>query len=234
MNNIENTSRNKRIRIFIILEIQIILFLVIIAILKLNTLDRKVYNTNKFVFESLVDKRIELLNKINDGDIVLGDKDAPVTVILYSRFDCSACNAFFAENFERLKTDFIDKGKVKLVVRYLVHTSKKNTLIATKCAYFANQQGEYHLFVKQLSNQYPLLDTAFMKSTLMDLTKNTETFSDFMLDNTITEDLLKKAATIRASGIRETPTLFVNRQRLTGNPDFSELERIILDESEPY
>lgn len=231
-----NYDKNKVLthwtKIFLILEIQIILLLVIIAMLKLNSLDTKVFNTNKFIHEVLVDKRIETLNILKDSDIMLGKMDAPVTLIVYSRFDCSACNDFFAGTYESLKTDFIDKGLVKLIVRYLVHPSKKNTLYATKCAYYVNQSAKYDQFVKQLCIDYPRLDTVSMKSWTIAMTKKPEAFQAFINDISTTKNLIRSAATIRASGIRETPVLFINNQWITGNPDYNELSRIILAEVE--
>ena len=50
-------------------------------------------------------------------DIVLGDENAPVTVIEYASFTCSHCQAFHEENFPKLKAEYIDTGKVKFIQR---------------------------------------------------------------------------------------------------------------------
>lgn len=50
-------------------------------------------------------------------DRVLGRADAPVTVIEYASFTCSHCARFHAETLPRLKTAYIDTGKVKFVFR---------------------------------------------------------------------------------------------------------------------
>ncbi|MEZ5770736.1 MAG: DsbA family protein [Defluviimonas denitrificans] len=50
-------------------------------------------------------------------DMVLGQEDAPVTMIEYASFTCSHCANFHDEAFAKLKTDYIDTGKVKFVYR---------------------------------------------------------------------------------------------------------------------
>lgn len=50
-------------------------------------------------------------------DIVLGQADAPVTVIEYASFTCSHCQAFHEENWPKLKAEYVDTGKVKFIQR---------------------------------------------------------------------------------------------------------------------
>ncbi|MFT4012117.1 MAG: DsbA family protein [Paracoccus sp. (in: a-proteobacteria)] len=50
-------------------------------------------------------------------DIVLGQEGAPVTVIEYASFTCPHCAAFHDDNLPKLKAEYIDSGKVKLIQR---------------------------------------------------------------------------------------------------------------------
>jgi len=54
---------------------------------------------------------------INEDDVVLGQANAPVTLIEYASSTCPHCAAFHAEVFEQLKTNYIDTGKVRYVFR---------------------------------------------------------------------------------------------------------------------
>jgi protein-disulfide isomerase len=49
--------------------------------------------------------------------MVLGATDAPVTLIEYASVTCTHCAAFHEENWERLKTQYIDTGRVRYVLR---------------------------------------------------------------------------------------------------------------------
>lgn len=50
-------------------------------------------------------------------DIVLGNEDAPVTVIEYASMTCPHCASFHNTTFKQLKEEYIDTGKVKFVLR---------------------------------------------------------------------------------------------------------------------
>lgn len=50
-------------------------------------------------------------------EMALGDADAPVTIVEYASFTCPHCATFHENSFKQLKTDYIDTGKVKFVMR---------------------------------------------------------------------------------------------------------------------
>jgi protein-disulfide isomerase len=50
-------------------------------------------------------------------DLVLGDADAPITVVEYASYTCPHCADFHDAVFGELKKDYIDTGKVKFVFR---------------------------------------------------------------------------------------------------------------------
>ena len=54
-----------------------------------------------------------------DDDPVLGDPDAPVTVVEFSDYECPFFKRHYDQTYAQLKTNYIDTGKVKLVFRDL-------------------------------------------------------------------------------------------------------------------
>lgn len=50
-------------------------------------------------------------------DVVLGDADAPVSIIEYASMTCPHCAAFHNGPFKALKEEYIDTGKVNFVLR---------------------------------------------------------------------------------------------------------------------
>ena len=50
-------------------------------------------------------------------DIIIGDPDAPVTVIEYASFTCPHCRRFHEGPYKQLKENYIDTGKVKFIYR---------------------------------------------------------------------------------------------------------------------
>ncbi|MBI2021875.1 DsbA family protein [Candidatus Daviesbacteria bacterium] len=52
-----------------------------------------------------------------DDDPVLGDKNAPITLVEFSDYECPFCKRHFDETYPQLIKNYIDTGKVKLVYR---------------------------------------------------------------------------------------------------------------------
>ena len=50
-------------------------------------------------------------------EMTLGDPDAPVTMIEYASFTCPHCANFHANQFKKLKKDYIDTGEVHFIYR---------------------------------------------------------------------------------------------------------------------
>ena len=51
------------------------------------------------------------------GDVVMGDRDAAVTVVEYASLTCSHCAYFHATTFPQLKSELVDTGKANYIVR---------------------------------------------------------------------------------------------------------------------
>lgn len=50
-------------------------------------------------------------------DMVMGQQDAPVTLIEYASFTCPHCASFHENVVDRLKADYVDTGKVRFIHR---------------------------------------------------------------------------------------------------------------------
>ena len=121
-----NNSK-KYLYVLIFIEIQIILGLLIFSYFKLSELDTKIQATNKFMFGIFHDKKMEEIQILDTNDIIIGDSDASVTMMMFTKFDCHVCNDFFITSYNKIKTNYIDKGLVKFVVRHISHKSSKKT-----------------------------------------------------------------------------------------------------------
>lgn len=52
-----------------------------------------------------------------EGDIFVGNKDAPVTIVEYYSYFCSYCSLFHNDTYPKIVKDYISDGKVKYVFR---------------------------------------------------------------------------------------------------------------------
>jgi len=95
-----------------------------------------------------------------DDDPVLGDKNAPITMIEFVDYECPFCKRFVDETLSQIKSDYIDTGKVKLVMRDLPLSFHQNAHKESQAAECAREQGgdsayfKYHdeIFKRTTSN----------------------------------------------------------------------------------
>ncbi len=154
-----------------------------------------------------------------DDDPVLGDKNAPVTIVEFSDYECPFCKRHFTETHPQLVKNYIDTGKAKLVFRDFPLSF--HDPMATKEAVAANcakEQGgdkkyfEFHdeIFKRTTSNGNGLDDTK-IKSIATDLSLNIDTFNT-CLSNKAMEDEVKKDITDgTAAGASGTPTFLIGK-----------------------
>lgn len=83
-----------------------------------------------------------------DDDPMMGSRDAPVTIIEFSDYECPYCKRFAKETLPQLKSMYIDMGKVRLVYRdlpLLTHEpAATNEARAANCA--RTQKGDAGYF----------------------------------------------------------------------------------------
>lgn len=178
-----------------------------------------------------------------DDDAVLGDKNAPVTLIEFSDYECPFCKRHFDETYQTLKTKYIDTGKVKMVFRDLPLSF--HDPMATKEAIAANcsraQGGDtayytFHdeVFKRTTSNGNGLTDDAIQKIAA-DLQLNMPTFTTCLADPTQKKEVTDDLAYASTVGADATPTFFVGKsagpiikgERLVGAYPLTSFETLI-------
>ena len=69
-----------------------------------------------FVFYS-ISLNAQNIAEVQDDDWVIGNMDAPITMIEYASLSCPHCASFHKNTFPTIKKEYIDTGKVKFVFR---------------------------------------------------------------------------------------------------------------------
>jgi protein-disulfide isomerase len=155
-----------------------------------------------------------------DGDPVIGDRDAPVVVVEFSDFECPFSARFFADSFKRIKTNFINTGKVRFIFRdYPMnsHTRAVPAAVAAECVgnlLDDEASFEFHGF---LFSSGGLEDGALIKGAAelgIPEIQFAECYAD--ADGSLAAEIRADGAGARAIGVRGTPTFFINGRKLIG------------------
>jgi len=69
-------------------------------------------------------KKLKIPDSYKLDDIIIGNKRAPYTVIVYLSFSCHLCRKFFQEELPKLQEKYINQGRMKVILRsYLDDTA---------------------------------------------------------------------------------------------------------------
>ncbi len=84
---------------------------------------------------------------LGDRGRILGDSTAPVWVVIVSDFQCPYCKVWHDETFPALKTEFVDRGLIRLAYLNLPlpqHVQARPTAELALCAGAQGRFWEYH------------------------------------------------------------------------------------------
>ena len=91
---------------------------------------------------------------------MLGDKNAPLTVVEFTDYQCPFCQRFHVTSYPDLKKNYIDTGKVRFYSRDLPLDFHANAMRAAQAARCANDQGQYWKMREIMSANPDKLDLA--------------------------------------------------------------------------
>jgi len=157
-----------------------------------------------------------------------GPVNAPVTIVMFSDFQCPACSATHP-----ILKRVIDQypGKIRFVVRDFPLTElHENAYRAALAAAAANKQGKFFEYIDTLYKNQSALDDASLAKYAAGLGLNAQQFEiDFKSDATAAE-VRRDIADGESYHITGTPTIFINGVRMrTLSPDAfkSAIDRVL-------
>lgn len=158
-----------------------------------------------------------------DDDPVLGDSDAPVTIVEFSDYQCPYCARFRAQTLDLIKENYIDTGKVKFVYRDFplssIHPMAQKAAEASECADDQDMFWEYHdkIFEGQRS-----LSIDSLKQWASELGLNTGQFNTCLDSGKYESEVKNDLSDGSAAGGRGTPFFLVGNIPLSGALPFDD------------
>jgi protein-disulfide isomerase len=174
----------------------------------------------------------ELAKPVPLGDIVIGSADAPVTMIEYASLSCGHCAAFHETTYPTIKTEYIDTGKVRYILReYPLDVKAAAASMVARCASKGDATKYYEAADKLFATQdnWVRRDTAEqLQWTAKELGLDEEAFNA-CLGNQAMMEALKIGMEIANTRFKvgSTPTFFVNGTPIRGAYPIDEFRRVI-------
>jgi len=175
-----------------------------------------------------------------DDDPILGNPNAPLTIVEFSDFQCPFCLRFYQQTLPLLQENYIDTGKIKLVYRDLpldnLHQNARTAHIAAECADEQEKFWEYHDVLFETQSKWQSLASSELQSTLSqyatDLGLQAASFESCLQSQDIADEVNKDSLDAARYGATGTPTFFIGNEKngfvkLVGAQPFSSFQNVI-------
>ncbi|TKT81165.1 DsbA family protein [Aquamicrobium sp. LC103] len=162
-------------------------------------------------------------------DQVLGEADAPVTIVEYASMTCGHCASFHKNTLPTIKEKYIDTGKARLILREFPFDPRAEAgFMLARCAedkYFAMTD----VLFDQQQNWAPVEDA---RTALLQIARlagfSQESFEACLTNQKLLDDV--RAVRTRGAnefGVDATPTFFINGNKYAGALSVDEMSAII-------
>ena len=168
------------------------------------------------------------------GDRILGDPNAPITIIEYSSLTCPHCAAFHADTLPAIKKNWIEEGKARLIYRHFPFDA-----LGTYAALAANcVEGDRHFgFIDILFRNQARWTRAQDPRAAITQMAALAGIDQASLNACVQDE----AALVRIQKLREygseeyginsTPSFIINGKKLVGNQGLEKFEQALREAS---
>jgi len=175
-----------------------------------------------------------------DNDPIIGNPDAPITIVEFSDFQCPFCARFHTQTLPLILEEYIKQGKVKLVFRDFpiqsIHPNALPASIAAECANDQSKFKEMHDMLFEKQNDWNKLETVDALSIFSQYASgmklDEEAFDSCLTSGKHISEIKKDLDDGRKYGVSGTPGFFVGNDQigfveLKGAQPFESFKKII-------
>lgn len=163
----------------------------------------------------------------SDGDLpdmVLGDPNAPVTLIEYASVTCGACLQFHEEVLPSIKTDYVETGQVKFIFREFPTPPVDVAIAGFATARCAGEDAYFDVIDDLFEAQVGIILAARQGAAGPALREiagrhgvsSDEAFQACLTDATIRQDIADVIMSGEEFQVASTPTLILQGRKLQG------------------
>lgn len=161
---------------------------------------------------------------------MIGNADAPITIVEFSDFECPFCGRFFDQTYPELKEKYIDTGKAKLVFKDFplsFHPMAKPSAIAATCVFELEGDDAFFEMHDMIFQGQASLSDSKLKDWALEVGVDEAEYDSCITDSKIADEVDADFNEGAALGVSGTPSFIINGKLLVGAQPFSEFEKII-------
>jgi protein-disulfide isomerase len=170
--------------------------------------------------------------EVTKNDFVIGDKNAPVTIIEYASLSCSHCADFHNNTLNDLIKEYVDTGKARIVFRdFPFNYPALLGSMVLRCIP-EDVRYDYMNALFQLQPKWVVRENAKSEQELYKIMQSggmTKEEFETCTNNTELENIILQAliAAQNEFNIQSTPSFLINGYLVEGNKSIKEFRQII-------
>lgn len=174
-----------------------------------------------------------------NGSPILGDVDAPITLIEFGDYQCHFCNVFFHSTEDDILEKYVKTGKVKMIFKDY-NIIGPDSVNASHGAHCANDQGlfwEYHdiLYSNWTGENNGWASSENLAKFAQEIGLDLDKWSECMIEGTHSQIIVASNEDARSLELTGTPAFFVigpdgKTTKLFGAQPLEVFERIFEEE----
>jgi protein-disulfide isomerase len=220
-------SRVQQILFLILLSILAQVTLSIILLIRLNQVVLMVSGTNSPTIANALGQPVRLENVSVKEAPIRGDVDAPVTIVMFSDFECGYC-ASHQVVLRQIETKFA--GKVRVAYRHFPRQANPQTFASAAGGVCAQNQGKFWEMHDLLFSRQNATEPQSIMALAQEIGLDLASFEACLSDDATQARLEMDVNDGRLYGVEGTPTYFVNGRLIQGAVVYEEFEKIVQQE----
>ena len=158
-------------------------------------------------------KKITMDTFLSNGSPILGDPNAPITLVEFGDYQCHYCNVFFQSIEKDIVKNYVDTGKVKIIFKDY-NIIGEDSVKASQGAHCANDQGlfwEYHdiLYSNWTGENNGWASSENLAIFAQQIGLNMDKWSECMNKGSHSQIILKSNDDARTLELTGTPAFFI-------------------------
>ncbi len=170
------------------------------------------------------------------GSPILGDPDAPITIVEFGDYQCHQCKNWFHNTKPAITQDYIETGKANLVFVDYAFLGRDSS-VAARASYCAEEQGAYWEYHDLLYNSQQEIDDGWanaerLQAFAFSLGLDMELFDSCLESGKYQQRVQYNTGEGRKQGVQGTPTFVIvgpngAEQKIGGAQPYSVFKRVI-------
>jgi protein-disulfide isomerase len=164
---------------------------------------------------------------LSNLDITYGNDKAPLTIFVYSRYNCVFCRKFFNDSFPLIKKDYIDSGKIRFVVKLIDFSNDVSVEDALKMAVCINRFGNFEKLNQLLMAEPDVVYTQQFREITEEFIEKDPIIAECMLGGDAENYLNGNFNEFIKLKLKGTPTFIINNKIYKGYKSYPEMKKVI-------